>query len=61
MGSKSSKSPVLIEFEYELNTTLYFIDFSACMNLTYDPYEFAIGLNMLMNEESLFQNRISGE
>lgn len=33
---------------------------SACTNFTYDPYEFSIGMNMLWNEESIFQRNVSG-
>lgn len=31
------------------------------MNLTYEPYDFAIEANFLMNDESLFRRSISGK
>ncbi|XP_070498247.1 uncharacterized protein [Chironomus tepperi] len=32
-----------------------------CMNFTYDPYEFAIMMDMNMNENSVYSNMISGK
>lgn len=31
------------------------------MNFTYDPYEFAIMMDMNMNENSVYSNMISGK
>lgn len=31
------------------------------MNFTYDPYEFALSINMLMDDHSLFMQSISGK
>ncbi|CAH0562484.1 unnamed protein product [Brassicogethes aeneus] len=33
----------------------------GCMNFTYDPDDFSISLNMLMNENSVFSNTISAK
>lgn len=30
------------------------------MNFTYDPLEFSIGMTMLLNNETIFTNTISG-
>lgn len=40
-----------------------FLDFNrrACMNFTYDPYEFAVNMNMLMNDESVVSQSFSGK
>lgn len=32
----------------------------GCMNFTYDPLEFAIGMEMLINNEVVFLNQLSG-
>lgn len=34
---------------------------SVCMNFTYDPYEFSIGMDMNMNDNSIFQREVSGK
>lgn len=31
------------------------------MNFTYDPYEFAIIMDMNMNENSVYQNQVSAK
>lgn len=31
------------------------------MNFTYDPYEFAIIMDMNMNDNSIYQNQVSGK
>ncbi|XP_069677001.1 uncharacterized protein [Periplaneta americana] len=39
----------------------YNFSHQACMNLTYDPYEFAVTSNMLMDDNSMFMNTFSGK
>lgn len=34
--------------------------FTGCMNFTYDPQEFAVTMNMVMNGDSVFSNTFSG-
>ncbi|KAF2899451.1 hypothetical protein ILUMI_06725 [Ignelater luminosus] len=34
--------------------------FLGCMNFTYDPYEFAIHMNMIMNGNSIYSSTVSG-
>lgn len=33
---------------------------SGCTNLTYDPLEFSIGITMLLDNQAIFMNKISG-
>ncbi|KAF6217033.1 hypothetical protein GE061_001386 [Apolygus lucorum] len=43
------------------NTNFFSTQRSGCMNMTYDPQEFSIGMNMLWNGESVYQNSISAK
>ncbi|KAL0279562.1 UNVERIFIED_CONTAM: hypothetical protein PYX00_001092 [Menopon gallinae] len=44
-----------------INIQYYDFNQKACMNFTYDPYEFSLLINMLMNENSLFTQSFSGK
>jgi len=55
MGKSSCTS---IHLQYSNVASL---SFSACLNLTYDPYEFSITSNMLMNDNSVFMNTFTGK
>jgi Domain of unknown function (DUF4773) len=40
---------------------IFFLSLSqVCMNFTYDPMEFAIMMDMNMNEQSIYSNQVSG-
>uniref|UniRef100_A0A1B6D3G1 DUF4773 domain-containing protein n=1 Tax=Clastoptera arizonana TaxID=38151 RepID=A0A1B6D3G1_9HEMI len=44
-----------------MNIRLFNFRRHACMNLTYDPYEFSVGMNMLMDEESIYETSFSAK
>lgn len=39
---------------------LNFLYFPGCMKFTYDPYEFSIGMNMLFDNSTVYENSVSG-
>ncbi|XP_054279212.1 uncharacterized protein LOC128997598 [Macrosteles quadrilineatus] len=44
-----------------MNIQLFNFTRRGCTNFTYDPYEFSIRMNMLWNEQSIFNRSISGK
>lgn len=45
----------------KINFNLFLISFLVCMNFTYDPLEFAIGMDMTMNDASIFMQEMSAK
>lgn len=44
-----------------INITRIKFDQKACTNFTYDPYDFAIKMEVAMNDRKVYSNKVSGE
>lgn len=44
-----------------INITRINFDQKACTNFTYDPSEFSIKMEIAMNDNNIYENKISGE
>ncbi|XP_075215233.1 uncharacterized protein LOC142321126 [Lycorma delicatula] len=44
-----------------ININMFNFQRKGCMNFTYDPDEFALNMDMLMNDKSIYHNSISGK
>lgn len=45
---------------YQLMDLFNLLFITVCTNFTYDPYDFSVTMNVMMNDNSLYQNSFSG-